>query len=82
MRFDYDGYLRTVEPHTYGQHRKGERMLCAYQVSGGSHTARSGWRMFREKDMSALHVSEERFHGPREGYQRGDGFFTSIIAQL
>jgi hypothetical protein len=54
-------------------------MLCAYQVTGGRE---SGWRMFREKVMSALHVSEERFDGPREGYRRGDGFFTTIIAEL
>lgn len=34
LTFNYDGYMRTVEPHTYGTDRKGNRALRAYQVGG------------------------------------------------
>jgi hypothetical protein len=83
LRFGYEGQLRTVEPHTYGRDRKGQRMLRAYQVGGGSNSgARTGWKFFCERHMRELTVLEETFRGPRPEYKRGDPFFTHIIAQL
>lgn len=38
LTFVYDGFRRTVEPHTYGMDKKGHMALRAYQVSGGSES--------------------------------------------
>ena len=35
LSFNYDGYSRTVEPHTYGIDGKGHHAIRAYQVAGG-----------------------------------------------
>ena len=57
LTFNYDGYMRTVEPHTYGTDRKGNRALRAYQVGGGSESGeRVGWKIFHERDMKGLAV--------------------------
>lgn len=83
LTFSYDGYRRTVEPHTYGIDRKGHRALRAYQVGGGSESGEHvGWKLFHVGEMHAIHMLNESFVGPRQGYQRGDRVFASIQAQL
>jgi hypothetical protein len=82
LSFTYDGFARTVEPHTFGITRKGLRMLCAFQVGGGGNSSNEGWKMFSENGMSDVVALDEHFTKPRPEYKQGDGFFKSIIAEL
>lgn len=83
LSFRYDGYIRIVEPHTYGIDKKGHETLRAYQISGGSDSGESvGWKIFHVSDMRSLSVISESFPAPRLGYKRGDRAFATIRAQL
>jgi len=83
LSFMYDGFRRTVEPHTFGMDAKGHMALRAYQVDGGSESGEYvGWKMFHAHEMLGLTVQSQTFAGPRPGYKRGDKAFTSIRAQL
>jgi hypothetical protein len=83
LTFSYDGYRRTVEPHTYGVDRKGHIALRAYQVGGGSESGEYvGWKIFHVHEMLGVSVLQQTFVGPRPEYKRGDRAFTSIQAQL
>jgi hypothetical protein len=83
LSFVYDGFRRTVEPHTYGLDNKGHMALRAYQVSGGSDSGEYvGWKLFHTQEMLGLMVEPQTFLGPRQGYKRGDKAFASIKAEL
>lgn len=83
IRFSYDGYLRTVEPHAYGTDRKNRYLLRGYQVAGGSESGEFvGWKLFREDEMVALNVTTDKFAGPRPDYKRGDKAIHDIVAEL
>ena len=83
LAFSYDGYHRTVEPHTLGIDSKGHLALRAYQVDGGSSSGEyRGWKMFHVSEMSGLTVRSESFASARPGYKRGDNGFSAIHAQL
>lgn len=83
LTFNYDGYMRTVEPHTFGIDRKGHLALRAYQVSGGSESGEYvGWKMFHGAGIHGLTMLAQTFPGPRPKYKRGDIAFASIRAQL
>ena len=83
LRITYDGYIRDVEPHTYGIDKKSQCALVAYQIRGGSRSGEYiGWKTFRESEMHALSILDETFATPRHGYRRNDPAFASIIAQL
>lgn len=83
LTFTYNGYRRTVEPHTYGIGRKGHRALRAYQVGGGSESGEFvGWKLFHVHEMDGISASPQSFHGPRPNYKRGDQAFARIEAQL
>lgn len=83
LSFTYDGFRRTVEPHTYGMDTKGHMALRAYQVGGGSESgAHVGWKLFHVQEMFNVSIQVQTFAGPRPGYKRGDKAFASITAQL
>lgn len=83
LSFTYDGFRRTVEPHTYGTDTKGHLALRAYQVGGGSESGEYvGWKLFHVGDMLGVTVLPQTFTGPRPKYKRGDTAFASIRAQL
>ncbi len=83
ITFSYDGYSRTVEPHTYGIDGKGHKALRAYQVGGGSSSGEyRGWKLFHVSEMRGLAVLPETFSSARQGYKRGDNAFSTIYAQL
>lgn len=83
LSFIYDGFRRSVEPHTYGMDTKGHMALRAYQVGGGSDSGEYvGWKLFHVHEMLNVSVQPQAFAGPRPGYKRGDKAFTSIRAQL
>ena len=83
LSFVYDGFRRTVEPHTFGVDAKGHAALRAYQVAGGSESGEYvGWKLFHVNEMQSAAVQPQTFSGPRPGYKRGDKAFASIRAQL
>lgn len=83
LSFNYEGFHRTVEPHTYGIDGKGHYAIRGYQVSGGSQSGEYvGWKLFHANEMVDLSVLPTKFSGPRQGYKRGDKAFRSILAQL
>ncbi len=83
ISFTYDGYSRVVEPHTFGEDKKGHSFLRAYQVRGGSKSGQvPDWRFFHRDEMYGVSVLQETFAGPRSGYKRGDEAFDTIFCQL
>ena len=83
ISFTYDGYYRVVEPHTYGVDTKGQPALRAYQVQGdGKSGPLSDWRLFRRDKMHGVTVLQKTFAGPRDGYRKGDPFFSTILCEL
>lgn len=83
LRFRYDDYVRTVEPHIYGIDGKGHCALSAYQIGGGSGSGRSvGWKLFHVDEISGGSVLNKVFKGPRPDYNPADKTFASVIAQL
>ena len=83
LSFTYDGFRRTVEPHTYGTDTKGHQALRAYQVAGGSESGEYvGWKLFHVGEMHGITVLPQTFSGPRPKYKRGDTAFSNIRAQL
>ena len=83
IAFQYEGFSRTVEPHTYGIDGKGHYAVRGYQVAGGSQSGEYvGWKLFHVNEMHGLSVLPAKFAGPRQGYKRGDKAFRSILAQL
>jgi hypothetical protein len=81
LRLTYDGFERTVEPYTYGLDRRGQRLLVAFQVGGGSQSGAFGWKTLRECGMERVRVLATTFVTTRSDYRRDDGAFASIIAQ-
>jgi len=83
LSFNYDGYSRIVEPHTYGIDTKGHLALRAYQVKGGSESGESsGWKLFHVSEIRNLIVLSEKFLNPRPKYKRDDSGFFTIQVQL
>ena len=83
LSFNYDGFRRLVEPHTYGIDSKGHPALRAFQVSGGSESGETtGWKIFHEQQMQGTSGVAQTFVGPRPDYKRDDKAFRVIHAQL
>jgi predicted DNA-binding transcriptional regulator YafY len=83
LAFAYHGGERVVEPHTYGLDKWQREILCAYQVSGVSRSGTAqGWRTFVVSELTGLRVDARHFDQARPEYQRNDGAFKSILAQL
>lgn len=80
---DYGDTRRVVQPHVYGDDHAGDRLLSAYQVSGGSTSgAPQGWKSFRMDRVTQVALGEGTFHGARPEFQRNDGAFARIVCQL
>jgi len=83
ISFSYDDRPRTVEPHTFGVDTKGHRALRAYQVRGWSKSGQlPEWRVFHADKMYDVTILQETFAGSRDGYRKGDLFFSTIQCQL
>ena len=75
LSFVYDGFRRTVEPHTFGVDAKGHAALRAYQVAGGSESGEYvGWKLFHAWQCNPRHfpvlvraTSEATKHSPASG---------------
>jgi hypothetical protein len=42
LMFEYESYVRLVEPYCHGEASSGEHLLRAIQVGGSSHSGRRG----------------------------------------
>jgi hypothetical protein len=83
LSFVYSGHPRIVEPHTFGIDKRGDELLCGYQAGGSSTSGKPvGWKFFHIANISNLRVASEYFAAPRPEYQRNDGAFATILAQL
>lgn len=83
LSFTYAGYVRVVEPHTYGIDSKGHPALRAYQVRGGSESGEYvGWKIFHVSEIQGLTDTQEYFAQARPQYRRNDSAFSTIHAQL
>jgi hypothetical protein len=80
---EYGGARRIVQPHVYGDDHTGDRLLSAYQVSGGSASGESrGWKSFLLDRVATVELDDGSFHGARPEFQRNDGAFARIVCQL
>lgn len=67
--FLYDGLLRTVEPHAYGQSSAGHELISGFQTAGfSSSSEQPGWRLFRVDRMSAFAPTPYTFEHTRTGF--------------
>jgi predicted DNA-binding transcriptional regulator YafY len=79
---DYAGARRVVQPHVYGDDHAGDRLLSAYQVSGGSASGEErGWKSFRMDRLTDVVVAAETFDRARPEFQHDDGAYARILCQ-
>ncbi|MBN7817779.1 WYL domain-containing protein [Algoriphagus pacificus] len=81
IEFYYDGELRIVEPHCYGETTAGNEGLRAYQIDGYSSSGKMGWKMYDLGKTDDIEVSENTFE-VRDGYKRGDKGMAKIFAEI
>lgn len=82
IEFYYEGELRIVEPHCYGETTAGNEGLRAFQTGGFSSSGKMGWKMYDLGKADDIEVTEETFDGPRPGYNPGDKGMSDIYAEL
>jgi hypothetical protein len=58
---------------------KGHLTLSAFQLQGGSGT---DFRQYFISEIDNLVILDEKFDGPRPGYNRNDHIIVSVIAAL
>ncbi|MGY5846815.1 hypothetical protein ACW6QP_05300 [Salegentibacter sp. HM20] len=81
LEFYYDGELRVVEPHCYGETTAGNEGLRAYQVDGYSSSGRMGWKLYNLSNARNIQSTEENFN-VRHDYKKGDSGMSSIYAEI
>jgi len=64
IRFHYQGYDRTGEPHDYGV-LKDHVTVLFYQTKGGSKTGKMGWKHMNVGEIRQLQVLGDSFPGDR-----------------
>jgi hypothetical protein len=65
IRFYYNGYSRTAEPHIYGM-KDGKQQILVYQTAGGSSSGRlPNWRRMEVSNLSNLIMTDQSFVGRR-----------------
>lgn len=82
IELQYEGELRILEPHCYGQTTAGNEGLRAYQTGGYSSTEKFGWKMYDIGKSENIRITDQSFNGPRAGYKEGDKGISEIYAEL
>ncbi len=73
IQFDYDGGMRTVEPHCHGISTAGNEVLRGYQTGGYSESGRPvEWKLFDVSKISSLSITEKIFAQDRPFYNPND----------
>ncbi|WP_288437221.1 hypothetical protein [uncultured Chryseobacterium sp.] len=81
IEFYYEGKLRVVEPHCYGETTAGNEGLRAYQIDGYSSSGKTGWKMYDLGKADYIDVTEDTFD-VRNDYKRGDKGMSKIYAEI
>jgi len=83
LKFRYGNSTRVVEPHTLGQDSSAHDILSAYLVRGYSESQKEPyWRFFRLSNVTLMAMLDERFPGPREGYNPKDPRLPKVYCSL
>jgi predicted DNA-binding transcriptional regulator YafY len=83
LYFQYHGFERIVEPHTYGKTTAGNDAIRAYQIRGESESGGlPEWRLFRKDEIHGLRLLDEAAQTPRRDYKRGDKGMRVIYCQV
>lgn len=82
IQFYYDGDLRIVEPHCYGETTAGNLGLRAFQIDGYSSSGKMGWKMYDLGKAERIEILTDVFDGPRPGYSKRDKGMSIIYAEL
>ena len=73
IRFDYDGFERTVEPYAHGFNPVRREVLRGYQVAGGSRSGVPiGWKFFVVANMDRLELLSRPFRPVRPRHEHAD----------
>ena len=75
----YKGSRREVEPHLLGTNLKGNLVLSAFQLTGGSGT---NFRSYLVNEITFAEATGESFLGPRSGYNPNDETMSNILVRL
>jgi hypothetical protein len=82
LELRYHGFSRIVEPHVYGEDKKGNEVVRCYQLAGESESGeRAGWKLLRIKEAVVVHLSETLFI-PRPEYRRNDKVVMNVFCQV
>lgn len=82
LKIRYDGFLRTIEPHTLGCSSH-SNLLSAWQVAGGSVSGEQhGWKLFDLTKIAQIEFDGKIFSFNRPGYKKGDSRMKRIIAEV
>lgn len=81
IEFDYEGGVRTVEPHCYGLTTKGNEAIRAYQVDGYSSSGSMGWKLYDLSKAESIEILDETFY-VRDGYKKGDKGMSRIFREI
>lgn len=81
IEFYYEGEIRVVEPHCYGETTAGNEGLRAYQTDGYSSSGKMGWKMYDLGKAEDIIVTEDIFE-IRIGYNIGDKGMSVIYAEI
>jgi hypothetical protein len=69
LQFSYGNHTRVVEPHLFGRDSAEHDVLSAYLVRGYSESRQKPyWRFYLVSNLTLLTMLDERFPGPRKGY--------------
>ena len=79
VQFNYDGGLRTVEPHCHGISKAANEVLRGYQTGGYSSSGNPvEWKLFTVAEISGLRRTGATFLANRPGYNPNDLGMTSV----
>lgn len=82
LELRYHGFSRMVEPHVYGEDKKGDEVVRCYQVAGGSESGeRAGWKLLKIREAVVVHLAETLFV-PRSEYKRSDKVVMKVFCQV
>lgn len=82
VQFNYDGEPRVAEPYCFGLSSRGNRVLRAYQIAGGSAVSGElGWKLFDESKIEGLQTTDDHFD-PRADYNPADKGMTKILCRV
>ena len=81
--FGYGDRVPVVEPHAYGLSSAEHEVLSAWLRPGHSRgEPEGGWRTYRVDQMRELQMLDERFDGPRAGYNPDDARMLRVFCRI